>query len=461
MPPSPPSSVPFEPGYEDTIIARKAVGYVRAAPGRLAIWPIVLVIYATLLPREVAIHVGENFIYVDRLALFLTTPWILLNLWRGAIRFVLPDWLILLLGIWMVVSLGEVYGPERAAVSGLSFAFDAVAGYYLARIEFRSLDDIRRALIACAPGFFLAGLSLMIESLSHHFIIRPFFASIFGGLHYASGTDNIDTEMHIVTRFGLVRAYGPWTHPIMAGLHLATLLAIYWKSGIRGVPFWMAMFAAACSVFTMSSAALLALVITIGALCYDWLCGRVKELNWPLLLLALVTSLVVLSFFTNAGLVSVFVRFATLDPATGYFRISIWQYGTLSVLNHPWFGIGFDPYSRPDWMITSSIDTHWLLYAVRYGLPAASALMLACLSAIGGLVRAEKMANKADSGFYRGILMSLLMLVLMGFSVSYSGGTLTWFTILLGGCVACAQHTYVIDWAFWIRRKPRVAMPIE
>ena len=71
------------------------------------------------------------------------------------------------------------------------------------------------------------------------------------------------------------------------------------------------------------------------------------------------------------------------------------------------------------------------------------------------------MANRADAGFYRGIAMSLGLLIVMGFSVAYQGGTLTWFTILLGGCVACAQHTYVVNWAFWIRRKSRVAVPVS
>jgi O-antigen ligase len=449
------------PEEDSTIIARKAMGYVRVVAKPIAIWPIVLVIYATLLPREISIHVGENFIYMDRLALLLTMPWVLLNLWRGAIRFVLPDWLVLFTAIWMVISLWVVHGFERALVSGLSFSFDAVSGYYLARVAFRSLADMRRALILCAPAFFVVGLSLAAESLSHHVLVRPFFASIFGGLHYFSGTENIDDVLRVDVRHGLMRAYGPWIHPIEAGLHMSTLLAIYWKSGIRGWPFWLAIAAAWMSIFSVSSSALITLAAITGALFYDWLTTRVRELTWPLLLSGMLVTVLIISVASNSGIVPLLIRFITLDPATGYFRIAIWQYGSLSVAAHPWFGIGFDAYRRPDWMLTSSIDTHWLLYAVRYGLPAAISLFLTCLVAIGGMVRAEKMANRSDAGFYRGIVMSLVALVVMGFTVSFQGGTLTWFTILLGGCVACAQHSYVIDWAFWIRRKPRVAVPLS
>ena len=454
----PSSTVPLAEG--DTIVGRTAMGMVLRAPKPVPIWPIVIVIYATLLPREVSIHLGGNFIYMDRLALLLTIPWVALNLWRGAIRFVLPDWLMLFTGVWMVVSLWVVHGVERALISGLSFSFDAIAGYYLARVAFRSLDDMRRALIVCAPAFFLVGLSLAVESLSHHVLVRPFFESIFGAIHYASGTENIDDVLRVDVRHGLMRAYGPYVHPIMAGLHMATLLAIYWKSGIRGWPFWMAIAASLCAVFSVSSSALLSLALIAGAMSYDWLTMRVRELSWPLLLSAGALAFLIVGLYSKGGIVPLFIRLVTLDPTTGYFRIAIWQYGSDSVLAHPWFGIGFDPYRRPDWMITSSIDTHWLLYAVRYGAPASVSLFLTCVSAMGGLIAAEKLASRRDAEFYRGILMTLAVLILMGFTVSYQGGTLTWFTILLGGCVACAQHSYVVDWAFWVRRKPRVAVPI-
>lgn len=461
MPSSPSPSATYGPAQGDTIIARRALGRVRVQSKSVAIWPMVLVIYATLLPREISIHLGENFIYMDRLALAIAMPFVALHLWRGTIKFVLPDWLILFLGIWMVVALWQVHGAERALVSGLSFAFDAVAGYYLARITFRSLDDMRRVLICCAPAFFLAGLSLAAESLSHTLIVRPFFARMFGGLHYSSGTDNIDTVIEVQIRYGLMRAYGPWIHPIEAGLHMATLLAIYWKSGIRGWPLWLALFAVGTAIFTVSSAALLTLILSIGMLVYDWLTRKVRELSWPPVFFAVAFLILAMSIFSKSGPVGLFIRFATLDPSTGYFRVAIWQFASLSALAHPWFGIGFNAYNRPEWMFTSSIDTHWLLYAVRFGLPAVAALLLACLSALGGLIRAEKMANRADAGFYRGIAMSLGLLIVMGFSVAYQGGTLTWFTILLGGCVACAQHTYVVNWAFWIRRKSRVAVPVS
>ena len=460
------ASVPANPAGEplhalDSVVVRAMPHYRRVAEQRIAIWPVVLVIYATLAPREVSIHLGGNFLYLDRIALVLTLPWVALHIWRGAIRFVLPDWLILFLGIWMFVAISDVEGLDRGMVSGVSLAFDAIAGYYLARISFRSLDDMRKALILCAPGFFIAALTVAIESVSHKFFVRPFFASIFGGLNYSNGTDSIDVALRPEIRHGLMRGLGPWVHPIDAGLHLATLLGIYWMSSVRGWPLWLALAAAMCAVFTVSSAALMVLVLIIAALVYDELTFRVRELSWPLAVGVFVLAIAMISVVSQSGVISVLIRLATLDPSTGYYRIAIWTYASQSVWLHPWFGIGFSAYQRPEWMASGSVDSHWLLYAVRYGLPAALALFVACLSAIGGLVRAEAMAGKRDARFYRGIMISLVALVIMAFTVMLQGGTLTWFTLLLGGCVACAQHTYVVDWAFWIRRKPRIATPIS
>lgn len=411
---------------------------------KVPVWPIVLVIYATLLPREISIHVGENYIYMDRLALLFTVPMILQSLWRGAIKFVLPDWLILALACWIILATLVVHGLRMAMVTGFSLSFDAVAGYYLARISFRSLDDMRRALILCAPGFFIAASSVMIESISHQPLVRPFFASVFGNLHYSRGATSVEDVIPTDVRLGLMRGSGPWVHPILAGLHLSTLLSVYWMSGIRGWPRVIALTAASMSFFAMSSSGLLSLSMQIFLLSYDWLCGKVREINWRWFTTAAGALIVVMQVVVNRGIDGLIIAFATLDPTTGYFRQAIWTYGMQSVYRHPLFGIGFNDYVRPQWMFSNSVDAHWLLYAMRYGLPSTIFLLSACIAAIVALVRSEAHASKGNARFYRGIIIGFSVLILMGFTVAYQGGTLTWFTLLLGGCVACAQHGFTV-----------------
>lgn len=435
-------------GYPPAVPAAPAITAPAAMSGlhhrararvRVPVWPIVIVIYSTLVPREVCIHIGENFLYMDRIAMLLAMPMVANALWRGAIKFVLPDWLILFFGVWLMVAVSQVHGFQKAIVTGASLSFDQIAGYYLARVTFRSLDDIRRALILVAPGFFLAGLSVAIESVTHYIFVRPIAAAIFGNIHFVYG---IDDAVFKQVRFGLMRGNGPWIHPILAGLHLSTLLAIYWMSGIRGWPRLLALLAAFFSIFSISSAGILALTMLLGCLSFDWLCRRVAELNWRWVVAGLVVTILLVETISNRGLVGLVVVYATYDPGTGYFRQMIYTYGMMSVWAHPWFGIGFNDYVRPAWMLTPSVDNHFLLTAMRYGIPAAVALLAACLSAIVALIRSERYATEKDARFYRGIIMSFAVLTLMSFTVMLNGGTQTWFTLLLGGCVACAQHGF-------------------
>ncbi|GAA3961620.1 hypothetical protein GCM10022278_19580 [Allohahella marinimesophila] len=47
----------------------------------------------------------------------------------------------------------------------------------------------------------------------------------------------------------------------------------------------------------------------------------------------------------------------------------IWEYGLIEVLDSPVFGIGFADWRRPAFMVSPSVDSFWLLTAMRFGLP--------------------------------------------------------------------------------------------
>lgn len=424
---------------------RAATAALPQAQQTVAIWPAVLVIYATLMPREINVEIAGLYFFMDRIALICALPWIIYKINQRVIRFVLPDWLVMFTGLWLVISIAVNYDIARAITSGGSLMLDTVGGYYLARISFRSLNDIRRAFILAAPGFALASGSLVIESVTHHLFVRPFFISVFGPISYAGGgTDVVLDTLRVDVRMGLVRGYGPWAHPILAGLHLATLLPVFWMSGIRGWPRTLGVLAALGAVFTISSAAFGALMLSIGLTSYDRLTRIGQGLNWRLFLLVLIFLLLVIQFAVSGGVLGFVTRYLTFDPWTALFRQFIWQYGSLSVMNHPVFGIGFEPYERPAWMLTQSVDNHWLLFAMRYGLPCGIAIFSAGIVALMALGRSASHAPATDARFYRGIAISLALLMLMMWTVTLQGGTLTWFTLLLGGCVACAQHSFRI-----------------
>lgn len=408
----------------------------------VSIWPMVAVLYALLLPREIRLQVGELQFFADRLALVAALPFIIRKLMDGAVRFVLPDFLVLLSGAWMIGAMIYHYGLADGLQRGGSVAIDATIGYYLARITFRRLTDFRRVLILFSPGLLVAGLLVTAESLLQRPFVTMWAESTFGRLPLALGQDARPTlESAIQFRSGLMRASGPFSHPILAGLFLASQLTLYALSGIRGWPRTIGIAASFMAFFTVSSAALLSLMIGLAGIAFEYLTRVARGITWRLALNILIFFLLVIQLTANSGVAGILGRM-TFNPETAYFRTLIWEFGTLSVQNYPFFGIGFNQYERPIWMVTGSIDAHWLLLAMRFGIIPALGFLVASISAVAALSRASTKVSLDDRRFYRGIAISLTAMVIGMFSVTLWGAVLSWFNVLLGACVGCAQHSY-------------------
>ena len=123
-----------------------------------------------------------------------------------------------------------------------------------------------------APGLAIIGVFLIAESFTNRRLIQDFAGLLTG----RSAGYRIDI------RLGLFRAPGPFPHPILAGVFLASFLPLYVLGGVRGWPKIAGIVAAVCSFFTLSSAALLGLVVGGALLAYNWLSERVTNLTWRL-----------------------------------------------------------------------------------------------------------------------------------------------------------------------------------
>lgn len=151
----------------------------RRSEVRVALWPVMVVLYATLLPREMRVTFGTFEFFADRIGLLIVLPYVIRKLMQGAIRFVLPDVLVLLAGVWMIVSMLVHYGLSQGLERGGSSALDLTVGYFLARISFRSLTDMRRALVLLLPGVMAVALAIVVESITHRPFVRPLAEQIF------------------------------------------------------------------------------------------------------------------------------------------------------------------------------------------------------------------------------------------------------------------------------------------
>ena len=398
----------------------------------LVFLPALLLFYSALLPVEIRVNIAGANLYPSRLMALALLPWVIHRTFRSPIRLNICDFAVFASSFWMIFAFAAYYGPASGLARGLALGADVALPYLFARICVRNLVDFRRFLVLAAPGLLIAGGTMLLEVLAGRPLIRPAFASIFGNVAaYSGGVEVGVFEYATESRLGIIRASGPFSHPILAGLFLASALPLYLWSGLRHWPYFAGLAASALTVLSASSAPFLSLIVASGLLMIDWLQRIVTFLSWKLIIPLAAAALFILHLGTENGLIPLLTQF-TLDPTTAYFRQLIWRFGTESVANNPWIGIGHDSYERPTWMLTDSVDNHWLLLAMRFGLFPAIAMLFAVLVSLYSLSKTSVLYNETDRRSMVGVAIAVFSFSLLGFSVAFFGGAQTWFYLLLG-----------------------------
>ncbi len=398
--------------------------------GLLKIAPVIVLVLALMMPPEVRINFAGQTIYAYRMAWLLLTPWAMMRLIRGQLEWRFNDLLVFLGSSWMTVSFVVIYGLGEGFTRGIALTLDIFMPYIVARLAITELNDLRRLLVTLAPVFFLIGVILVVEAITDRRFVRDAAASIFGSLGSVEFGAGKAPSIASDQRFGLLRAMGPFSHPILAGLFFSSLLPLYHFGRIKGWPKVIGLLSGVSAILTFSSAAMIGIFMFLLLAIYDRLQRMVVFLNWPLFMVVVVALLAVLQAISENGLISILIKY-TFNPVSGYYRLLIWEYGSLSVEQHPWFGIGFAKFSGLEWM-GDSIDAYWLAIAIRNGLPSALLLAMASLFAVAMLAKAAADNDGHDKATLIGLASATITLFVLGFTVSFFGGLLAWFAILLG-----------------------------
>lgn len=399
-----------------------------------ALLPAIILFYATIIPMEVRFEIADQTFYPPRVAGFMLLPWILTKLVGGGLRFKPVDSFMFFGVAWMMISFLIYYDPMTGLLRSAPLAFDILVPYLVARICLRDVTDLRRFLLYIVPGLVLAGGSMALESMVRTPIVRPLAADLFGRLALyengeAVGTANFIKEI----RLGFMRATGPFSHPILGGIFLASFLPLYLNAGLRGWPKLAGCIATFCGFFSLSSGAFLVYLIGTGAVIGDRIQKLVSFVDWRKILVGTASLLLFVHLLSKNGIVSILIRY-TLDPATGYYRQLIWRFGSASVMKHPLIGIGYTDFERLSFMGTS-VDHHWLLIAIRHGIPAFAGVFLSFAFAAFGLMRNASTTTGYDRATYVALAASLGALMIGGLTVAYFGSSLTLFYFFGGLCI--------------------------
>lgn len=386
--------------------------------------PLVLVFYSfLLLPPEVEFTIyGVNLSSFRIALLIVSVPslWSVMKDRQGPIAFM--DASITVIGFWMMLSFMTIYGIDSGFVRGSGILIDTVLPYFVVRVCIKSLDDLRYFLILCLPGLAIAGLILVVESFAGRMLVRPLFASIFGSLtSYSGGEAGGSLALEAEYRLGLMRAYGTFPHPILAGVMMIGLLPLYYFSGLRGWPAILGVVVALTGFFGLSSAAFLSLMVA-GAtiLIYH---GKVyfPKISWWMISSLFVIAILTVHIISKNGIIPIISRL-TLTPHTAEYRTHIWQWGWINIVKHPWFGLGYRQWERSAWM-GESVDAHFLLLAMRHGLLVPVVLLVAMIYGMIRLGLIVPFLPPKDRTFAIGINIAMVIFLIVGQTVNYFGSS--------------------------------------
>jgi len=274
-------------------------------------------------------------------------------------------------GFWIMLTFIIHHGAERipyAAITGV----EMVGAYLAGRLLVRSSSDYQFFFNAFFVMLIILLPFAVLEMMTGHALLSDILSKV------ARITPR-GTEI----RDGYFRAGVSYPHPIHWGMICAVLLAQAWYLWrARSVRRLLRIAVAVASTLTsMSSAPLLALAIQGGLILWGKLTGN----RWWLFTILFSVFYVTVDMLSNRGPVIIMIETLTLNSQTAWWRIHIWNYGSVSVMAHPLFGIGLNDWERPYWL-AATVDNFWLLLAMRHGLPAALLIVLGLIIHIWRMV---------------------------------------------------------------------------
>ncbi|MCK0127193.1 hypothetical protein [Erythrobacter sp. F6033] len=391
-----------------------------------------VLVYTLLIPAQFNVTISSIYLSPFRIFLIASTGVLIVRAAQGRIQFALPDLFIILAAAWIWIASYMTSGSMlTSAVQGGAHTVDMAVAYFLARTSIQSPRDFRIFLILIAPGIAFTSAIVVAESITHTRILQPL----------ASALTGVPNTLRDEVRLGLMRGAASFPHPILAGIFLASFLPLYLMAGLRGWPKYVGIGASLGGIFTMSSAALLGLIVGGFLRAYDWLSTKILNFSWQVFLFFAGLAYAIVELTSNTGFFGLLVRYASLNTVSAYNRVLIWEYGTDNIARNPWFGIGYGDWDRPSWMHSDSFDHFWLIMALRFGLP--EAILLICATLIAIIMVALRSRNMApgDAQLMRGMAISLAVLALGVNSVSLWLSALVWFFVLLGIAVTLGQYS--------------------
>ena len=387
---------------------------------RLVPLPIAIFLGSLLLPPELSVELGSLRLSGYRIVLLVMfLPCLYQLLTDPAKKISIADYLMLFTTAWCLIAILFNHDFVYMIETGGILVIEMLGAYLLARIYICSLDDF----VAAAKLFVLLICALLIFAIPETIT----------GQHYLRGP----IEFFYPKRLGLHRVYGPFDHPILFGVFCALGLSyayyILANEAVNNIrKFGIILLVVIATFLSVSAGPLIALFAQIGLICWEKITRTIPG-RWWITAGGLLLIYIVLDIISNRSPIALAISYASFSGQTAYFRLLIFDYGSIEVMNNFMLGIGFNEWTRPSWM-PSSVDNFWLLTAMRYGMPC----LIAMIASIVYLV--IKIAKrKSDSIVMKNAAkawaVGLAGLMIVGCTVTFWNSLFVLFFYSLGsGC---------------------------
>ncbi|WP_056292532.1 O-antigen ligase family protein [Afipia sp. Root123D2] len=343
---------------------------IKGTPRRIrrpSLVPAWLILIGIILPAEIQISIGGSKFTAGRIGIMLLLVPALVTLFGGRRRLLPSDLVALALAIWMVVA-AIFAGASESFTSAVAEAIEFVGGYLVARtffVEAMTVEGFVRVLKLLVLAIVGAAL---LDALSGRWLIHDTIASFLGAPLFDA-----------TFRGNMIRAKATFDHPILFGTFcsLAAAILFYAESDPLKRLFWVGVCFVGCFL-SQSSAAMMGFVIITATYTYDHML-RQYSWRWTLLWTTIAICTVII-FAVARHPIGWVISHLTLDPQSGYYRILIWDSAMAQISQQPIFGAGFSLFN--DDILDHTVDSVWLVVALRFGVPMVVLMILLTVSVV-------------------------------------------------------------------------------
>lgn len=397
----------------------------------LAAW---LALIGLILPAwEITIYIAGAKFTAGRMGVAILFIPALAVLCQSGRRLVVSDLFAFATAAWIIVAAIATGGASSLSSAGAE-SLEFIASYVTARAFFATqngLDSFVRALRALT---ILAVVLAAADVATGRWISHDLAAAIFGTY-----------PLTPVFRGDTIRATSTFDHPILFGVFcgLVAAILVFWETNGLRRAFYVGICFIGC-ILSQSSAALMCFVIVLSAYAYERMMRQVPS-RWTLFW-SVAGSLFAFLFVLSNNPMGWIISHLTLDPGTGYYRLLIWNAAVDRISQSPLTGYAIELFNLQ--ILDATVDSIWLVMALRFGVPTIAFLLLANVTACLP-VKTPRARNSANSYAHRmrlAFTLVLLMFMFTGLTVHFWNYMWIFWGLCLGirASLREQQHTSAV-----------------